>query len=95
MFAWIVLITISSVIGVLTERYIKTKLAFIFAAIIPFALFSAAVLYEVYFIPYQGGGASMWPVAIVFGGAAAAVTGLVAFTLTKVISTKRHSPSAS
>ena len=28
----------------------------------------AAILYHEFFVPYQGGGASMWPIAVAFGG---------------------------
>jgi hypothetical protein len=37
--------------------------AFTGALILP-----ALVLYEEFFVPYKGGGASFWPIAIVLGG---------------------------
>lgn len=83
--SWIVLITVSSVIGILTQIYIRNRFACFLAAFIPWVLFLAFILYEVYFIPYQGGGASMWPIAIIFGGTAAAIIGFIAFKLTKYI----------
>jgi hypothetical protein len=38
------------------------------AFLIPFILFVAFVLIDAYVLPYRGGGASMWPIAIMFGG---------------------------
>jgi hypothetical protein len=36
------------------------------------------LLYNEYFVPYQGGGASMWPIAQLFAGSVMAVVGVVA-----------------
>jgi len=36
------------------------------------------LLYNEYFIPYQGGGASMWPIAQLFAGFVVAVVGVLA-----------------
>lgn len=33
------------------------------------------VLFAEFILPYQGGGASMWPVALMFGGAIGAIAG--------------------
>jgi len=38
------------------------------ALLTPLALFVAFVLFDAYVLPYRGGGASMWPIAIIFGG---------------------------
>lgn len=45
-----------------------TRLHRIWSAAIPFLVFTAAVIYTEYFTPYTGGGASMWPIAVLFGG---------------------------
>ena len=37
----------------------------------------AGVLFEVFVLPYRGGGASMWPIALVVGGFYGAVAGAV------------------
>lgn len=44
---------------------------------VPIACFVAFVLFDAYVLPYRGGGASMWPIAILFGAPVAAVGGLV------------------
>jgi hypothetical protein len=41
----------------------------------------AWTLYDVYFVPHAGGGASMWPIALFFAGWAAAIAGLVGYAL--------------
>ena len=83
MSTWIILITVSSLIGILIAIYIKNRFAHLLAAFIPWLIFLGVILYEVYFIPYKGGGTSMWPIAIIFGGTAAAFIGFIAFMLTK------------
>ena len=39
------------------------------------------MLYELYFVPYQGGGAPMWPIALFFAGWGAALSGLAGYGL--------------
>jgi len=45
-----------------------SKVHKLWAAAVPFTLFAAAVIYTEYSTPYSGGGASMWPIAVVVGG---------------------------
>jgi len=42
----------------------------------------ASLLYQEYFAPHQGGGASMWPIAQLFGGTLAASLGVAAYFFT-------------
>lgn len=42
----------------------STKTALIASSL----LIPGLVLFEEFFLPYQGGGASMWPIAVLFGG---------------------------
>ncbi|EDY86337.1 hypothetical protein GP5015_1811 [gamma proteobacterium HTCC5015] len=41
----------------------------------PWLALLAAILYAEYVLPYEGGGASMWPIAQLVGGTAAAFSG--------------------
>jgi hypothetical protein len=53
-----------------------TGLNKIWSALIPFLLFAVAVIYTEYSTPYSGGGASMWPIAVIVGGGLAAGSAL-------------------
>lgn len=74
--AWLALLLPSALIGLVCSYFIKTKFSVFLAGAIPWFGFLAVLLYQEYFVPYQGGGASMWPIALLFGGTAAAVTGV-------------------
>lgn len=50
-----------------------------FAVTVPVVCFVAYVLLDVYALPYRGGGASMWPIAILFGAPVAFAGGLLGF----------------
>jgi hypothetical protein len=43
------------------------------------------LLYNEYFVPYQGGGASMWPIALIFTATPAAVCAGLAWTLAQLL----------
>ena len=58
---------------------LKSPWAIYLAGALPWFGLLAALLYTEYFRPYQGGGASMWPIAQLFGGFVAAGTGVLAF----------------
>jgi hypothetical protein len=47
------------------------------AGAIPWSGLLACLLFSEYCLPYRGGGASMWPIAQLFGGTIAAGTGVV------------------
>ena len=83
MHIWITLITLSSLTGSFVAKYMQHKLAIVVAGAVPWLGLLAWILYTEYFLPYQGGGASMWPVAQLFGGTAAAGTGVLAFIVAR------------
>jgi NADH:ubiquinone oxidoreductase subunit 6 (subunit J) len=83
MYIWLVLICTSALIGFLAARYLKINSAIYFAGAIPWFALLAAIVYTEYFMPYGGGGASMWPIAQLFGGTVAAVIGVYTFKLTR------------
>ena len=83
MHVWLILITLSSVVGLLVAKYMRHKLSVFVAGSLPWLGLLGVLLYIEYFVPYQGGGASMWPVAQFFGGTAAALIGVVTFLVAR------------
>ena len=80
---WIILIVGSAFIGFLTAIFLKKSWAVYAAGAIPWFILLTAILFTEYLIPYQGGGASMWPIAQLIGGTVAAVIGVVSFKITR------------
>lgn len=74
--AWIQILVPSAVAGALAGAIIeRRKRAMLIGAAVPWLGMLAWLLYHEYFLPYAGGGASMWPVALIFGGTLAAIAG--------------------
>ena len=80
---WIILIVGSAFIGFLTAISLKKSWAVYAAGAIPWFILLSAILFTEYLMPYQGGGASMWPIAQLIGGTVAAVIGVVSFRITR------------
>jgi len=80
---WSILLIPSALIGFICGYLIKNRFGIILAGAIPWFGLLGALLYYEYFVPYQGGGASMWPIAQLFGGTIAAVTGIAAYSLSR------------
>ncbi len=80
---WIILIVGSAFIGFLTAIFLKKSWAVYAAGAIPWFILLTAILFTEYLVPYQGGGASMWPIAQLIGGTVAAVIGVVSFMITR------------
>ena len=55
----------------------RTRPALILASCIPAFVILATLLYHEYAVPYEGGGASMWPIAFVIAGIPAIACGCV------------------
>ncbi|MDR2239307.1 MAG: hypothetical protein LBE33_02590 [Zoogloeaceae bacterium] len=64
--------------GGIVQRITKSKAASVF---LPFLAYVAWSVYHEFFVPYQGGGASFWPIDIFFAGPVAAVGGGVGASL--------------
>ncbi|MDH3977596.1 MAG: hypothetical protein OEU86_03700 [Gammaproteobacteria bacterium] len=92
MIVWLGLISYSVLAGYLCARFISGKKSVVLAGGIPWFSLLAAIVYTEYFTPYQGGGASMWPIAQLFGGAVAAVIGVMSCNFFK--SDQNQDPSA-
>ena len=80
---WITIIVLSALVGSLCSAFLRGTTAWVASALLPWFGVLAWLLYHEYFVPYQGGGASMWPVAQLFAGTVAGGVGLVARAITK------------
>ena len=72
---WTPLVLLSAGAGAFSALAIRGRKAVLIGAVIPWLGLLAWLLYHEFFVPYQGGGASMWPIAQLFGGTVAALTG--------------------
>ena len=88
MLMWVVLLALSALCGLLCSFALSGRTGFIASAAIPWLGLLAWLLYHEYFVPYQGGGASMWPIAQLFAGTVAAVVGAAVYTLCKSASSR-------
>ena len=83
MHVWFVLITLSSLVGLLVAKYMRHKLSIYVAGAVLWLDLLGSLMYTEYFLPHQGGGASMWPIAQLFGGTAAALIGILVFLVAR------------
>ena len=75
MLQWLVLIGFAVAVGAICAFKLRGKLGAIAAAAIPWLGLLVWLLYNEYFVPYRGGGASMWPIAQLFAGTIVAIVG--------------------
>ena len=90
MYVWIALVGLSALSGVVCALVLSGHKGWLAAALVPWFGLLACLLYAEYFVPYQGGGASMWPIAQLVGGTVAAAVGLVAYALANAIARTRQ-----
>jgi hypothetical protein len=76
---WAALIIPSIGWGVLCAFQFNNKYSGFLSGAIPWLALLAAILYSEYGLPYQGGGASLWPIAQLFGGTVAAAVGYFSY----------------
>jgi hypothetical protein len=82
---WTSLILLSALTGGICGLVFRGRIVIITGAAIPWFGMLVWLLYNEYFVPYQGGGASMWPIAQLFGGTIAAVIGAAVAVSTRFI----------
>ena len=73
MAAWLTLIFLAAATGALCARFLTGWVGYICSAALPWLGLLVWILYHEYFMPYRGGGPSMWQIAQFFGGWAAAM----------------------
>jgi hypothetical protein len=76
MTVWLLIVAVSAVVGAVCACINRGWLSILAGAAIPWFGFLSLLLVEAYVLPYRGGGATMWPIAQLFGGTAAALIGL-------------------
>jgi hypothetical protein len=82
MTAWLIIVIGSALAGAICALRLTGRIGLMFAAGVPVMGVLAWLLY-LSDQPYGGGGASMWPIAVLFAGTVAATSGLVAYLGTR------------
>ena len=83
MTSWLIIVAASVVVGVASAWLLSGRGGLIVAGAVPWLGMLAWLLYHEYFVPYSGGGASMWPIAQLFAGTVAAVVGMVTYSFVR------------
>jgi hypothetical protein len=86
---WASLVLGSAAIGIACALLFRELRALVLGAAVPWFGLLGVLLYWETFVPYSGGGASMWPIAQLFGGTIAALSGLVAAAVTQQVRARR------
>jgi hypothetical protein len=71
--AFVILGLLSAFTGAVVAKRVKGAMSIVFGAAAAWCGVLAWLLFFEYCVPYQGGGASMWPIAQMVGGTFAAV----------------------
>lgn len=82
---WLTLVLLSALAGTLSGVWLRGRRAILVGAAVPWLGLLIWLLYNEFFVPYQGGGASMWPIAQLFGGTAAAAIGAGAAAVVRAL----------
>ncbi|RJG03456.1 hypothetical protein D3878_19185 [Noviherbaspirillum sedimenti] len=80
---WFALIVLSAMAGVACAGILRGRIGLVCSGAVPWVGLLGWLLYNEYFVPYRGGGASMWPVAQLFAGSVAALVGVVSYKVFK------------
>lgn len=80
----------SALIGGLSAWHLSGVSSWLVASLLSPTLLLGWLLASEYLLPYRGGGASMWPIAFVVGGSAAALMGCCAHVLVRRAKAQRH-----
>ena len=83
MIIWLFLLVLSALAGVVCACFLSGKFGLFMAGAVPWLGLLAWLLYLEYFVPYRGGGASMWIIGQIFAGTIAAATGVSAYSACK------------
>jgi hypothetical protein len=84
---WSTLIVLSALAGVVCGWILPGRRTVAWGGAVPWLGVLAWLLYNEYFVPYPGGGASMWPIA----GSVAAAVGMLAAAVARTARVKLQS----
>jgi hypothetical protein len=90
---WSTLIVLSALAGVVCGWILPGRRAVAWGGAVPWLGMLAWLLYNEYFVPYPGGGASMWPIAQLVAGSVAAAVGMLAAAVARAARVKLRSPA--
>lgn len=76
---WLVILLPSAGWGLFCAYKIQSKHAKLIAGAVPWTVLLIALLFSVYYLPYEEVDASMWPIAQLFAGTIMAVVGVYSF----------------
>jgi hypothetical protein len=84
-------------VGVIAQLIVRGAFGIVVAFVLGIATLAVPIIYDAYFGPSVGGGASMWPLAIlfsgpIFGSIAAVAAVIVGVTRGDLRQVKRHVP---
>jgi hypothetical protein len=95
MTVWLCILVPSALIGWVCAWFSVTWRGTVVAAVIPWSGLLVFLLMSEYVLPYQGGGASLWPVAQLFGGTIAAGIGAASHRISLQFRLRRPPASVS
>lgn len=78
---WLLIVVLSALTGWGCARRFGGRSGLLASAAVPWCGLLAWLLLVEYVLPYRGGGASMWPIAQLFGGTVAAVVGVLSYVV--------------
>ena len=78
---WLLIVLLSASVGVVAGWCLPIGRALLAGALLPWLGMLFFLLFNEYVLPYEGGGASMCPLAQLFAGTAAAMSGLLGAVL--------------
>jgi hypothetical protein len=81
MLIWFAIVGGAIVVGNVVARLSSGGRAAWIAGAVAWLLMLACLLFNEYVLPYRGGGASMWPIAQLFGGTVAAAVAALSCSL--------------
>jgi hypothetical protein len=90
---WQTLIVLSALAGVVCGWILSGRRTIALGGAVPWLGVLAWLLYNEYFVPYPGGGASMWPIAQLVAGSVAAGVGMLAAALARAARVKLQPPA--
>jgi len=86
---WPTLILLSVLAGGICGGLVRGRRAILLGAAVPWLGMLAWLLYNEYLVPYDGGGASMWPVVQLFAGTVMALVGGLAAAAVRLVARRR------
>ena len=85
---WIIIAIVSIILGLICQRNIKSRFGILIALFLPILFVGGYVTLNAYNTDYSGGGASLWPLTIIFQGVFGGLCSIISYF---VAIPKKHS----